>query len=39
MRGVGHITGKGEIKNVYNILVRKPERPFRKPRPSLGRYY
>jgi len=33
MRWVGHVAGMGEVRNVYNILVGKPEgeRPLRRP--------
>jgi hypothetical protein len=36
MKCVGHITRKREIKNLHNILVRKPEsdRTLTKTRPS-----
>jgi hypothetical protein len=32
----GHIAGMGEMKNVYKILVKKPEgrKPFRRQRHS-----
>jgi hypothetical protein len=34
MRWVGHIAHMGEMRNVYKILVRKPERkrPLGRPR-------
>jgi hypothetical protein len=37
MRWVEHTTRKREIKNLYKILVRKPEsdRTLTKPRPNL----
>jgi hypothetical protein len=37
MRWVGHVESMGEMKNVYKILVRKPEekRPLRRCRHRL----
>jgi hypothetical protein len=34
MRWVGHVTRMGEKRNMYRLLVRKPEgkRPLRRPR-------
>jgi hypothetical protein len=33
MRGVGHVAGMGEMRNVYKIVIRKPSR-----KRSLGRH-
>jgi hypothetical protein len=38
MRWVGHVARRGEGRNVYRILVGKPEgkRPFERPRRRWG---
>jgi hypothetical protein len=37
MRWAGHVTHVGKMRNVYKILIRKPEwkRPLRRPRHRL----